>query len=85
MLPGNGSILKKSPFRPETGEKERVPAFAGTLQEKEERRSNSPRCGADVALSLVRVHCKEVREEKLKSFLAPKDRVSSDEDAGGEE
>ena len=25
------------------------------------------RCGADVALSLVRVHCKEVREEKLKS------------------
>ena len=48
MLPGNGSILKKSPFRPETGEKERVPAFAGTLQKKEERRSNSPRCGADV-------------------------------------
>ena len=26
-----------------------------------------------------------VIEEKLKSFLAPKDRVSSDEDAGGEE
>src|SRR3954462_1140306 len=23
------------------------------------------RCGADVALSLVRVHCKEVKEEKL--------------------
>ena len=26
------------------------------------------RCGADVALSLVRVHCKEVREEKLKTL-----------------
>ena len=25
----------------------------------------SVRCGADVALSLVRVHCKEVREDKL--------------------
>uniref|UniRef100_A0A8I6XX18 Uncharacterized protein n=1 Tax=Hordeum vulgare subsp. vulgare TaxID=112509 RepID=A0A8I6XX18_HORVV len=25
-------------------------------------------CGADVALSLVRVHCKEVREEKLKAL-----------------
>ena len=24
----------------------------------------SARCGADVALSLVRVHCKEVKEEK---------------------
>ncbi|KAI4978573.1 hypothetical protein ZWY2020_015326 [Hordeum vulgare] len=26
------------------------------------------RCVADVALSLVRVHCKEAREEKLKTF-----------------
>ena len=25
----------------------------------------SARCGADVALSLVRVHCKDVREDKL--------------------
>ena len=25
-------------------------------------------CGADVALSLVRVHCKEVREDKLKAL-----------------
>ena len=25
----------------------------------------SARCGADVALSLVRVHCKEAREDKL--------------------
>jgi hypothetical protein len=28
-------------------------------------KKSSARCGADVALSLVRVHCKEVREEKL--------------------
>ena len=26
---------------------------------------SSARCGADVALSLVHVHCKEAREEKL--------------------
>ena len=26
------------------------------------------RCGADVALSLVRVHCKEVKEDKLKAL-----------------
>jgi hypothetical protein len=26
------------------------------------------RCGADVALSLIRVHCKDVDEEKLKSL-----------------
>ena len=28
-------------------------------------KKSSARCGADVALSLVRVHCKEAREEKL--------------------
>ena len=28
----------------------------------------SARCGADVALSLVRVHCKEAKEEKLAAF-----------------
>ena len=30
-----------------------------------EWKKSSTRCGADVALSLVRVHCKEAREEKL--------------------
>ena len=30
-----------------------------------EWKKSSARCGADVALSLVRVHCKEAREEKL--------------------
>jgi hypothetical protein len=28
-------------------------------------KKSSARCGADVALSFVRVHCKEVKEEKL--------------------
>jgi hypothetical protein len=28
-------------------------------------KKSTARCGADVALSLVRVHCKEVKEEKL--------------------
>ncbi|KAI4991033.1 hypothetical protein ZWY2020_039404 [Hordeum vulgare] len=29
---------------------------------------SAARCGADVALSLVQVHCKEVHEEKLKTL-----------------
>ena len=31
----------------------------------QERKKSSARCDADVALSLVRVHCREAREEKL--------------------
>ncbi|KAI4999356.1 hypothetical protein ZWY2020_003945 [Hordeum vulgare] len=31
-------------------------------------KKSAARCGADVALSLVRVHCKQVREEKLKTL-----------------
>ena len=31
----------------------------------QEWKKSSVRCGADVALSLVRVYCKEVREDKL--------------------
>ena len=31
-------------------------------------KKSSAGCGADVALSLVRVHCKEVKEEKLASL-----------------
>ena len=31
----------------------------------QEWNKSSARCGADVALSLVRVHCKEVRQDKL--------------------
>ena len=31
----------------------------------QEWKKSSARCGADVALSLVRVHCKDAREDKL--------------------
>ena len=31
----------------------------------QEWKKSSARCGADVALSLVMVHCREAREEKL--------------------
>ena len=31
----------------------------------QEWKKSSARCGADVALSLVRVHCKEAKEDKL--------------------
>ena len=31
-------------------------------------KKSAARCGADVALSLVRVHCKEVQEDKLKAL-----------------
>ncbi len=34
----------------------------------QEWKKSSARCGADVALSLVRVHCKDAREEKLASI-----------------
>jgi len=35
------------------------------LDRVQEWKKSSARCGADVALSLVRVHCKEAREDKL--------------------
>ena len=38
------------------------------------------RCGADVALSLVRVHCKEVKEEKLKALQVANTRKLQFED-----
>ena len=34
----------------------------------QEWEKSSSRCGADVALSLVRVHCKDAREDKLAAF-----------------
>ena len=34
----------------------------------QEWKKSSARCGADIALSLVRVHCKEAREDKLVSL-----------------
>ena len=38
------------------------------LSRVQEWKKSSARCGADVALSLVRVHCKEAREDKLVSL-----------------
>ena len=35
------------------------------LDRVQEWKKSSARCGADVALSLVRVHCKEALEDKL--------------------
>ena len=40
----------------------RLNEISGRVQEW---KKSSARCGADVALSLVRVHCKEVRQDKL--------------------
>ena len=34
-------------------------------------KKSSARCGADVVLSLVRVHCKETREDKLAAIKVP--------------
>ena len=34
----------------------------------QEWKKSAARCGADVALSLVRVHCKDAREDKLASI-----------------
>ena len=34
----------------------------------QEWKKSSARCGADVALSLVRVHCKDAREDKMASI-----------------
>ena len=42
-----------------------------------EWKKSSARCGADVALSLVRVHCKEAREEKLAAIQVANTRKHS--------
>ena len=43
-------------------------------------KKSSARCGADVALSLVRVHCKEVREEKLAAIQVANTRKHNFQD-----
>ena len=45
-----------------------------------EWKKSSARCGADVALSLVRVHCKEAREEKLVAIQVANTRKHSFQD-----
>ena len=46
----------------------------------QEWKKSSARCGADVALSLVRVHCKEVREEKLAAIQVANTRKHNFQD-----
>ena len=45
-----------------------------------EWKKSSARCGADVALPLVRVHCKEAREEKLAAIQVANTRKHSFQD-----
>ena len=45
-----------------------------------EWKKSSARCGADVALSLVRVHCKEVREDKLAAIQVANTRKHNFQD-----
>ena len=45
-----------------------------------EWKKSSARCGADVALSLVRVHCKEAPEEKLAAIQVANTRKHSFQD-----
>ena len=46
----------------------------------EEWKKSSARCGADVALSLVRVYCKEAREEKLAAIQVANTRKHNFQD-----
>ena len=45
-----------------------------------EWKKSSARCGADAALSLVRVHCKEAREEKLAAIQVANTRKHNFQD-----
>ena len=45
-----------------------------------EWKKSSARCGANVALSLVRVHCKEAREEKLAAIQVANTRKHNFQD-----
>ena len=45
-----------------------------------EWKKSSARCGADIALSLVRVHCKEAREEKLAAIQVANTRKHNFQD-----
>ena len=46
----------------------------------QEWKNSSARCGADVALSLVRVHCKEAREDKLAALKVANTKKNSFQD-----
>ena len=46
----------------------------------QEWKKSSARCGADIALSLVRVHCKEAKEEKLAALKVANTKKHSFQD-----
>ena len=46
----------------------------------QEWKKSSARCGTDVALSLVRVHCKEAKEEKLAALKVANTKKHSFQD-----
>ena len=46
----------------------------------QEWKKSSARCGADVALSLVRVHCKDAREDKLAALKVANTKKHSFQD-----
>ena len=46
----------------------------------QEWKKSSARCGADVALSLVRVHCKEAKEDKLAALKVANTKKHSFQD-----
>ncbi|XBJ02081.1 hypothetical protein VPH35_021556 [Triticum aestivum] len=52
----------------------------GIPDQVQEWKKSSARCGADVALSLVRVHCKEAREEKLAAIQVANTRKHNFQD-----
>src|SRR3954463_10823182 len=52
----------------------------GVPGQVQEWKKSSARCGVVVALSLIRVHCKEVREEKLAAIQVANTRKLSFQD-----
>lgn len=59
LFPGEGASSHLEPLM------SRMMVFPDRI---EAWKKSAARCGADVALSLVRVHCKNVEEEKLKAL-----------------
>ena len=55
----------------------RLDQIPGRVQEW---KKSSARCGADVALSLVRVHCKEAKEDKLAALKVENTKKHSFQD-----
>ena len=50
------------------------------LDRVQEWKKSSARCGTDIALSLVRMHCKEAKEEKLAALKVANTKKHSFQD-----